>query len=285
MKGICKLYGVEADLRESHIYPKFVVDYFKKTGSSYLRRAVEPNRRLQDGMKTPLLSGRAEQDFGEREKWFAENIFRPYLEQGTMSLHYNENLYYFAVSFLWRVILVHLEHPNINAQPFHPLLQEAEIEWRLFLKDFKFPSTHCKMHLFFTDRIKSHNVAVRGLDYYATRAIDSTIVSNKEGTFVAVYGKFLRFVFWGILKGGEESKIIDLKIDPIGGEMHIPQQFGDTTMTSFFATRARDIEALPRATEAQQQKIMEEIRKNDGAFFQTDAGQSILNDIHNLDAK
>ena len=279
------MYDVEADLRESHIYPKFVVDHFKKTGSGYLRRAVEPNRRLQDGMKMPLLSGKAEQKFGEREKWFAENIFRPYLEKGTTSLPYNENLYYFAMSFLWRVLLVNLAHPDIITKPFYPLLKETELEWRLFLKEFKFPSTHNNMHLFFTDRIKSHDVDVQGLDYYVTRAIDSTVVFNDDGSFVAVYGKFLRFVFWGVLRGGDESKISDLMIDPIGGELHIPQRFEDMTMTSFLATRAKEFEALPKPTDAQQQKIMEEIRKNDGAFFQTDAGQSMLNDINNLDAR
>lgn len=200
MKGICKLYEVEAELRESHVYPKFVVDYLKKTGSNYLRRVTEPNRRLQDAMKPRLLSNRAEQEFSKREKWFAEHVFLPYLEQNAKSLPYNENLYYFALSFLWRLLVVNLSHPAIIHQPFYPLLQEAELEWRLFLRDFIFPTVHPKVYLFFTDRIKSHNVPVQGLDHYVTRTLDSTIVFNEEGTFVAVYGKFLRFVFWGVLK-------------------------------------------------------------------------------------
>lgn len=285
MKGTCKLYGVEADLRESHIYPKFVVDYLKKTGSNYLRRITEPNRRLQDAMKPRLLSSRAEQEFGRREKWFSEHIFLPYLEQNMKSLLYDENLYYFAISFLWRVLVVNLSHPAISKQPFYSLLQEAENEWRLFLRDLTFPTAHSKAHLFFTDRIKAHNVPVKGLDHYVTRALDSTIVFNEDGTFVAVYGKFLRFVFWGVLKGGDESKIKDLLIDPIGGKMTIPQRFEEMTMTTFFGTRVRELEALPKSTESQQQKILEEMKKNDGAFFKTDAGQSMLNDLHNLDSK
>ena len=285
MKGIRKLYGVEAELQESHIYPKFAVEYIKTTGSRYLRRAVEPNRRLQDGMKTYLLSSKAEQDFSKREKWFAEHIFRPYLEQGSRTFTYDENLYYFAMSFLWRVLTINLSIPGIENQSFYQLLLQAEEEWRLFLRDFTFPTTHCKMHLFFTDRIRAHNINVKGLDFYMTRALDGTIVFNDDGDFVAIYGKFLRFIFWGVLKGGDESKIADLNISPISGEMTVPQRFEDTTMTSFFINRVREYNNLQEPSEGQQQKIIDELRKDDGAFFQTDAGQSIMNDLFNLDSK
>lgn len=51
MKGICALYDYETDLLESHIYPKFVINYTKKTGSNYLRQFVKPNIRQQGGAR------------------------------------------------------------------------------------------------------------------------------------------------------------------------------------------------------------------------------------------
>lgn len=74
MKGICKLYHLETELQESHIFPKFVINYTKKTGSKYLRSFIEPDKRMQDGIKKHLLGQDAEQDFSKREKWFAEKF-------------------------------------------------------------------------------------------------------------------------------------------------------------------------------------------------------------------
>ena len=61
MKGICALYDNETELMESHIFPKFIIKNTKKTGSQYLRRVIEPNKREQDGPKSYLLSFKAEQ--------------------------------------------------------------------------------------------------------------------------------------------------------------------------------------------------------------------------------
>ncbi|KAF0131823.1 MAG: hypothetical protein FD155_347 [Bacteroidetes bacterium] len=285
MKGICRLYDIEDELLESHIFPKFTIDYFKMTGSKYLRNFIQPNKRLQDGPKTFLLSQRAEHEFSLREKWFAENIFIPYLTQNRRVFKYDENLFYFSVSLLWRALLININHPNVVVQPFLPLLKEAENEWKLFLKDYKFPMTHNRSYLFFTDRIIAHNIETAGVDYYMTRALDATIVSNQNETFVAVYAKFLRFIFWGILKGGDEVKISDLKINPLTGELRIPQKFEDGTMTSFFMSRIKELENLPKPSEKQQDKILDEILKDKEGFLKSDAGQSITNDYINLDPK
>ena len=111
MRGECKLYGTETELRASHIIPKFVIDYFKATGSRYLRRFNVPNQRLQDGIKRNYLCHEAEQLFGVKEKWFSEHIFKPFMENGKSSFQYDENLYYFLISVLWRCLLHQLELP------------------------------------------------------------------------------------------------------------------------------------------------------------------------------
>jgi len=283
MRGQCRLYDTEEDLKESHIYPKFVIDYLKETGSKYLRNFVTPNKRLQDGPKIYILSEKAEQEFSKREKWFAENIFREYIIKKKLLFDYNENLFYFTVSLLWRVLLLQLDHHAVIKQPFIGVLHEVEKEWKEFLRGYKYPINYDRFYLFFTDRVKSHNIDAKGVDYYMTRALDSTIVYNDNQTFLAVYGKFTRFVFWGVIKGGEETKISDLKINPIGGKLRVPQKFDDTVMTSFFMNRIKEFEFLPKPSNKQHKKIIDEILKDKEGFFKSDAGQSIRNDHLNLD--
>lgn len=195
MRGNCRLYGTEGELRNSHIMPKFVIDYFKQTGSKFLRRFDAPNQRLQDGIKKNYLSHEAEQFFSGKEKWFSEHVFRPFLEKGQSNFQYDENLYYFLISVLWRGLLHQLELPSIYNDRALDILNEVESDWREYLADesklLKFPD----VNLWLTDNILSHDTGVMGLDYYFTRTIDFTVISDEKGDYISVYGKFLKFVF------------------------------------------------------------------------------------------
>lgn len=51
MKGVCKLIQPECELQNSHVYPTFVIEWMKSTGSKHWRGYTQPNRRLQDGYK------------------------------------------------------------------------------------------------------------------------------------------------------------------------------------------------------------------------------------------
>ena len=94
MKGQCKLFGFESEMQESHIYPRFVIKFMKKTGgTNYIRNVTNPNKREQDGLKRYWLSKEAEQKFGIREKWFSENIFLPYIENNQKHFEYDERLF------------------------------------------------------------------------------------------------------------------------------------------------------------------------------------------------
>lgn len=284
MQGICKLFETVENLRESHIYPKFVIDYFKETGSKYLRKFVQPNKRLQDGPKLYLLSEKAEQRFSLREKWFSEKIFKPYSINGVRKFEYDENLFYFTISILWRTLLVNLDHPKISSQPFIQTLYAVSVEWKEFLRDFKYPTNYNRCYLLFTDRVKSHNIDASGADYYLTRALDATIVFNEDGSYLAVYMKFTRFIFWGVLEGGDDPKLGELKINPLKGKLTIPQNFQDPHITSFFLSRIKEVEKQPKANENQQERIFNEILKDKERFLKSDAGQSIINDYFNLDS-
>lgn len=283
MKGICALYDIETELIESHIYPKFVINYTKKTGSKYLRRFVNPNIRQQDGIKLYLLGEKAEQDFSVREKWFAENIFVPYLSQ-KHELDYNENLYYFAVSFLWRVLVLELKSENkLKEKWFYNIIINAEKEWKNYLLNGILPNTYTKFCLLLTDRVKENNSDLKGVDFYLTRILDATIVDNEPQTCLLVYGKFNKFIFWAILRNdGGEEKLEDVEINPLGGKLKVPQNLEYFPILSFLGNRIKQVDEMGFPNEVQQKKIEQEILKDPEYFWKSDVGQSLFNDNFNL---
>ena len=72
--AVCALCLQERQLRDSHIIPKFVFDYLKRTSATgFLRFSDRPNRRAQDGMTAALLCDECEQRLSVFEKYFAEH--------------------------------------------------------------------------------------------------------------------------------------------------------------------------------------------------------------------
>jgi hypothetical protein len=278
----CRLFGTAAAIRDSHIFPSFAIDYLKKTGSQYLRYAANKNIRRQDGIKVRLLSHEAEQRFGISEKWFAEKIFIPYLERGQQDFVYNEHLYYFSISFLWRVLVLHTDFtPAAKTAWFYPEILKIEHEWRGFLANYTYPARYPTVQLLFTDRITHSTAEVRGFDYYVSRAFDGTIISNEEQSYLAVYGKFLRFVFWAVIKSKVDPLSATSIVSPTGGTISVPQKVADIYLTDFLINRSNQLDAI-KASPNQQAKIFQEIEKDREKFWQSDAGQSILNDSFNL---
>lgn len=279
MPEFCKLYNIESPLRDSHIYPKFVIEYLKNSGSKYLRGFGNPNLRMQDGLKHKLLSEKAEQEFGKREKYFAENIFLNYMDEGQTVFQYDANLYYFSISFLWRILLLELAHPSIKPLPFYHLLEDVEIEWKNFLSSYAFPLKHLSINLLFTSRIADHNLNIDSVDYYFTRALDGCVIANKDHSYIAIYGKFLRFMFWHTVKSPNPVNYDQVSIHPTSGVIKSPQHFYDIELSSFFPNRINTFNSRLTTSQKQQQIILDELKKNHSAFFTSDAGQSIMNDI------
>ena len=279
MEGICALFKIDSELRESHIFPRFVVNYTKQTGSKYLRRPIEPNKRLQDAVKFYLLSEKAEQEFSAREKWFAENIFKPYLSS-TIRLKYDENLYYFSLSFLWRGLLTNLKFENLTSKWYYDLVIKASEEWRQFLAQGLYPQNYHKVYMLLTDRVGSHDSGLKGVDHYFTRAMDATIVTNPEKSSLFIYGKFNRFIFWiPIIETKENFELSEALINPISGEFNIPQKINYFPLSSFLGNRIKGLSEFDLPNDEQQMKIEKEILKNPEEFWDSDLGKSLLNDL------
>lgn len=258
--------------------PKFIIDYFKQTGSKFLRRFEAPNQRLQDGIKKHYLSHDAEQFFSVKEKWFAERIFKPFLEKGESNFRYDEQLHYFLISVLWRGLLYQLEFPSIYNDPALDILKVVELDWREYLSDGKQTLTFPDVNLWLTDHIKSHDTGIKGLDYYFTRTIDFTIICDPKGDYIIVYGKFLKFVFWSTIKDVSNFNNSAVRVQKSGGIIEYPQPFRDSQFIETLVHRAKQISELPGPSHSQEEKIIGEVKKNSDAFINSDAGKSIMND-------
>ncbi len=281
MKGICRLTHKEADLRHSHIYPKFVINWMKDTGSPYLRNLSNPNLRFQDGYKKHLLSQEAEQLFSEKEKWFAENVFHPYLNDPATDLKYDDNLFYFSISMLWRILILELDDPTINTFRYYEQLIEAEAQWRTFLQNKTYPKNYDRILLILTGRIRSHDITSSNVDYYLTRSADGTIVFNDTTYFCSVYVKFARFIFFGLIQNGDENAMNEVKVNPIGGIIEPPKHFAEPNIVSFFNSRVKQLDEKTLPSEKQQNVIYEDFEKGKGKIIGTDLYESIETD-HNL---
>ncbi len=111
--------------------------------------------------------------------------------------------------------------------------------------------------------------------------MDFTTVSNENRTFLGVYAKFNRFIFWGILKGGNEAHMKETKINPINGKFLIPQQFDEQVILSFYLNRINLMENLPKPSSTQLVKIEKEILDNYEEFLKSDVARSIESDFLN----
>jgi len=275
MIGTCRLTRKETELRNSHIYPKFVVEWMKKTGSKYQRGYTTPNKREQDGYKRYLLSEEAEQLFSKSEKWFAENIFRKYLDNSFIQMTYDENLFYFAISMLWRILVLEIEHPNNKSFKFRDTLIDTEKQWRNFLLNGIYPKDYDKIHLILTDNVVYHTMPSQSVDYYLTRMMDGTTVFNEKFRYCSMYAKFSKFIFWSFLLENDEYKMSNTKINPIKGTIGIPQKFDSIQILSFIPHRIRLIDNMELASDKQQEIILEEILKNKEHYLNSELADSL----------
>lgn len=104
----CRLCQADdVTLRESHIVSKMFFNAIKKNSlTGIMRRADDPNRGVQDGLKIPFLCGRCEELFSKYERFFSNTIYQKAIgSNGDIEFDSkNEKLAYFLLSIAWRVI-------------------------------------------------------------------------------------------------------------------------------------------------------------------------------------
>src|SRR5262245_34420377 len=104
----CPLCGSIGPLRESHVIPRFVLDWLLQSSSTgFMRSGTIPNRRIKGGMKLHLLCDSCEGRLSGWEKTTAERLFLPYHKNTSTRVRYESWLAKFCASVAWRVLFIH----------------------------------------------------------------------------------------------------------------------------------------------------------------------------------
>ena len=134
--SLCKLCKKDADLRVSHVLPRFIGRYLKKTSATGYLTAVDMNgkpSRSQDLCKRRLLCDNCESVLNEAETFFANKVLYPFKKDELKTIPVDDRLGKFAVSVslraLWIMQLV--EHPIV--MKWEDQLDRLETEWRDYL--------------------------------------------------------------------------------------------------------------------------------------------------------
>jgi SEC-C motif-containing protein len=272
----CLLCGHEATLQNSHIFPKFAVDWLKETGTGYLRTATVVNRRAQDGSKERMLCAVCEQRFSVAENYFAARIFRPVLE-GATRLVYDYRMMYFLVSLLWRVAQVNLPKTRAKQNRFLDTIENAVREWGQFLLGGNL-GQFAHVHLFVFDIAENPPPSIKGFNVYCARALDGTFFNNEQDLYV--YAKFSRFLCIAILTPYDEAKWINTKVATTSSVLQIPQEIRDTFVGGFIADRADTVADLisSQMSSRQSEVIRQHFFKNADRMANSDLARAAFAD-------
>ncbi|HBK7247203.1 TPA: hypothetical protein LNF33_003515 [Vibrio cholerae] len=214
----CSLCSCEAELELSHILPKFLFRYQKKSSpTGNIRSVVNPNRIVQDGEKVPFLCGECEDLFSRWETSFANNIFYPYEKGEKSEFSYDSDLSKFLASLSFRCLklsyvenrLSYIENSLISYVP--KALNNLS---RYLLGEIPHPNEQ-RQHMILLDTAHSSSGYINGIkesefNLYTTRAIEYDVVASDIVIFV--YIKFLKFlvlcpVYTKTQKGWRSSRI------------------------------------------------------------------------------
>jgi hypothetical protein len=235
MIKICRLCGQQADLSESHIIPKFVTDWLKKTSATgYLRSTPTINRRSQNGIKEHMLCSNCETMFNRWETPVANNIFYPYCRRESVNFKYGPWLLKFAVSVSWRA-LTHYFGYSRGEYKYSDLaitwINRSLKAWKEFLLDKSPNPGSFEQHLLLVDIIESASNPEHfeaNINRYLTR-VQEINMAHSDGDPRFIYVKMGKMILLGFIHYENpnywKGTKIHVKQGTIGGDVTVPEQF------------------------------------------------------------
>ncbi|WP_213996135.1 hypothetical protein [Tepidanaerobacter syntrophicus] len=212
MIGKCALCYRERELQLSHIIPKFVIRYLKKTSVGNIRRTDNPNKVVQDGEKRYLLCKECEERFNSAETLFANKVFYPYLKENKEEFEYDKWLHYFITSVNWRNLYLDIidfvKAGDIEIDDLQVLIDSEKI-MRDYLMKKRNDIGNIKNHIFFFGDIKEaykefkeqnpHVAFSRsegGYTFYSSKRKTYMSISNLMGIILITIYRMHREEYW-----------------------------------------------------------------------------------------
>lgn len=261
----CALCVQKADLHDSHIIPAFVFRWLKESSATgFLRFGPELNKRVQDGLRVPLLCSACEQRFGQWEKRFAQDIYAPLNHGEAARFAYGSWLSKFCVSVSWRV-LTFLRKDKLAH--FSPAMIEAADRalaiWRSFLLDESpHPGKH-QQHMLLLDVVDEHTFSEipPNLNRYILRSVDVDAACASKEAFI--YSKMGRVVVVGFIHMASpwqwQGSLIHVSHGAIGSQTYtLPYSFG----RYLFERARRTDDFYKKISRRQADRISRDYREN-----------------------
>ena len=270
----CRLCGSKAELRSSHIIPRFAIQWLKDTTPTGYIRGHQVNRRLQDARTVPLLCESCEQACSRNERIFAERVFRPYLYESCREFDYGEWLLRFAVSLAWRTVAA---GPRLSDD--HPLEQQTALAramraWKRYVLNQSPNPGPYSHHMFLGNEVNfGDDPPPEGFYSYLLRSCDTTLIVGDRD--LLSYTKLGPILF--------ASYIIPAK--PVGwhgtklsltGRITQKQTLANDGFTSFLARRRDEAMADRQISDRQVERMRRDLLKNREQALSSDSYRAFL---------
>lgn len=271
-RGKCALCGSEAKLCKSHMIPKFVTKWLRKTSATgFLRRPVDPNVRRQDAAKLKLLCPSCEGLLSPEEREFRQVIFAPLHNRTADRFEYGPWLLRFAVSMGWRTLIAHQKEIREDAPDLVGLVDDTLSTWGNFLlRRARTPGTSAH-HLVFLDLLDPRHTNLPGAwhpNWFMVRSIE---LRMGIGERVLVYAKLCRCLIVSHIDPPDPDGWSGTRVYDRGG-IGAPQAVTDAKFLGFLERNIQETHELFSAmSERQRQLVGEAVLQNADRFTTSEA--------------
>lgn len=283
MPTICQLCENTKELVESHIIPKFVFSWLKNTSPGHIREYKTPNRRVQDGLKLPMLCNDCELLFSVWENVFSREVFLPIHETQSSEPQYpyGDWALKFAVSVSWRILkygtlegISHFSEEQLN------LAEEALFTWKDFLFGVLPHPGRFEQHILPLDLIAQHSIPeISGfMNRYLLRSVDMDIIASKSRSYV--FAKMGRVMLLGTIQEPRPKHWKGTKLHVRKGAIGSKRYVIPFDLSEYLNYRANKTGAAFYAiSEKQENKIRSMQQENPEIFLGSEIFQAIQQDV------
>jgi SEC-C motif len=279
MHGRCKLCGREGVLQLGHIFPRFAVNWLKKTSATgYLRNLTSPKRQ-QETRREYILCAECEQLLGRDEKTFAERVFVPYHGRRQTAFDYGGWFRRFLAGLHWKVLAT--RDASFFPDSANRIYSEAEVELRAFLLGESPTPGRADFQVLFVDVIQDADgpMPVK-MNWYLARGLDATPTYSDAGS-VGIYAKMVKIMTVCFLTPGNPNKerwegtaIVEQ------GTIRTPQQIYTASMGPFLEERARAVErASFSLTPRMKQQLLKSVASRPERFLSSESFRTYRDDM------
>ena len=280
---LCKLCGSDSPLKESHIIPRFIGRWMKKTSPTpYFRYGGDMDKRTQDLGKMKLLCGDCENLFSGWETKFAKEVFYP-MSNGRPRLWYKNWMLKFASSLTWRAIQVLSFEERKRSEAFEQILVNMELHLsRFLLRQAKNVGSYSQHVYYISGLAAPVKPGSPMLNRYLERGVEIDFPTTDNLSEMMVYVKLPMFMFFSI---GESKyrKLYETSRIKKSGALQPKTHYLPDVIFDYIIGRADRMHQLvnsmsPQSRELADKALMKEIEKDPQKVANTRQMQALYSD-------